>query len=97
MSRDIRAEGCHGTEQKREKRDTPDLNRDRRDLNRKRRSRGKDPYAKALKSLRSTHPPDRSLGESEAQSYVGLKLGGMVVAAVGLVAPAADSLGGGGG
>src|ERR1035437_2183084 len=36
----------------------------------------------------------RSVRESEAQSYIGLELGGMVVAAIGLVAPVAGGLGG---
>src|ERR1019366_10050553 len=39
---------------------------------------------------------DRSVGEGEAQGYVGLELGGVVVESVGLVAPVADGFGGGG-
>ncbi len=40
---------------------------------------------------------DRSIGESEGKSHIGLELGGMVVSAVGLVAPGADGFRGGGG
>lgn len=39
----------------------------------------------------------RSVWQCKAQGYIGLELGGVVVWAVGLVAPAADGLGGGGG
>ena len=40
---------------------------------------------------------DLSVREGEGQGYVGLELGGVVVEAVGLVAPGADGFGGGGG
>jgi len=40
---------------------------------------------------------ERLVGEGEGQSYIGLELGGVVVLAVGLIAPIADGFGGGGG
>ena len=40
---------------------------------------------------------ESSVWQSEAQSYIGLELGGVVVLAVGMVAPCADGCGGGGG
>ncbi|MGA2357819.1 MAG: hypothetical protein ABSF66_02380 [Terriglobales bacterium] len=39
---------------------------------------------------------ERLLGEVEGQGYIRLELGGVVVAAVGSVAPVADGFGGGG-
>ena len=38
----------------------------------------------------------RSVGENEAESHIGLELGGVIVPSVGLVAPVADGFGGGG-
>ena len=38
---------------------------------------------------------DRSVGDGEGQGYVRLELGGVVVLAIGLVAPVADGFGGG--
>ena len=40
---------------------------------------------------------ETSVWQSEAQSYIRLELGGVVVLAVGMVAPCADGCGGGGG
>jgi hypothetical protein len=40
---------------------------------------------------------ETSVWQSEAQSYIRLELGGVVVLAVGMVAPFADGCGGGGG
>ena len=40
---------------------------------------------------------ERSVGKGEAQGHIGLERGGVVVLAIGLVAPFADGFGGGGG
>ena len=50
-----------------------------------------------IRSGDTYHVNGRSVREAEAKGYLGLERRGMVLSNVGLIAPSADSLGGGGG